>query len=55
MDGLFAAAFGITMFAAWLTHVIHCFTTEAWGLLIGGAIFFPVAIVNGIGIWFGFW
>lgn len=41
--------------AAWLTHIVHCFTTEAWGLLIGGAIFFPIAIVNGVGIWFGFW
>ena len=43
------------LFAAWLTHVIHCFQAEAWGLLIGGAIFFPVAVVNGIGIWLGLW
>ena len=27
----------------------------AWGFLIAGAIFFPVAIVHGVGIWFGFW
>ena len=40
---------------AWLTHVVHCINTEAWGLLIGGAIFFPIAIVNGIGIWLGVW
>jgi hypothetical protein len=55
MDGFFAFIFAITMVAAWLTHVIHCFVTEAWGLLIGGAIFFPIAIVNGVGLWFGFW
>lgn len=41
--------------AAWVTHLIVCFTAEAWGFLIAGAIFFPVAIVHGIGIWFGAW
>ena len=55
MDSFFALGLFVTLAAAWLTHVVHCFTTEAWGLLIGGAIFFPVAIVNGIGIWFGLW
>jgi len=39
-------------FAAWLTHVISCFADEAWGLLIAGALMFPVAVVNGIYIWF---
>ena len=39
-------------FFAWLTHVIHCFMIEAWGLLIAGALMFPIAIVNGIYIWF---
>jgi hypothetical protein len=59
MSDFIASVFGIgimlTSFAAWITHLIHCFTNEAWGLLIGGAIFFPVAIVNGIGLWFGWW
>ena len=41
--------------AAWFTHVIHAFMDESWLLLIAGAIFFPVAIVNGTGIWFGAW
>lgn len=43
------------VFASWLTHIVHCFQTEAWGLLIAGAIFFPIGIINGIGLWFGFW
>lgn len=41
--------------AAWLTHVIVCLATGAWGFLLVGAFFFPIAIVHGIGIWFGAW
>lgn len=41
--------------AAWFTHLYTCFTEQAWGFLIGGAIFFPVAWVHGTGIWFGVW
>lgn len=41
--------------AAWFQHVYTCFTQEAWGFLIAGAIFFPVAMVHGIGIWLGVW
>ncbi len=41
--------------AAWFTHLYTCFTDERWGFLIAGAIFFPVAIIHGIGIWFGIW
>lgn len=39
--------------AAWITHVITCLLEGAWGFLIAGAIMFPIAIVHGIGIWFG--
>ena len=45
----------IASLAAWLTHVITCFSDERWGFLIAGALFFPIAIVHGIGIWFGAW
>jgi hypothetical protein len=45
--------FGATLFAAWLTHVIICLAAGAWGYLIAGAIFFPVAIVHGVMLWFG--
>ena len=41
--------------AAWITHLVRCFTEEQWGFLIGGAIFFPIAVVDGFGIWFGVW
>lgn len=46
--------FFITMFAAWLTHVIVCFKDDSWGFLIAGALFFPIAMVHGIGMWLGF-
>lgn len=41
--------------AAWLTHVFTCLADGEWGFLIAGALAFPIAIVHGIGIWFGFW
>jgi hypothetical protein len=40
---------------AWIQHLYTCFTEEYWGFLVAGAIFFPVAIVHGIGIWIGIW
>lgn len=46
---------GITIMLAWLTHVTVCLMHASWGFLIAGAIFFPVGIVHGIGIWFGAW
>lgn len=42
-------------FAAWLTHIIDCFKDSEWGFLLVGALFFPLAVIHGIGIWFGFW
>lgn len=50
-----ALILAITCFGSWLTHVITCFSDERWGFLIAGALFFPIAIVHGIGIWFGAW
>jgi len=46
---------GLASLAAWFTHLYVCFTTAKWGFLVAGAIFFPVAIVHGVGIWFNFW
>jgi hypothetical protein len=43
----------LLLIVAWLTHVITCLMDASWGFLIAGAIFFPVGIVHGIGIWFG--
>ncbi len=59
MWGLVTALFyiAVTMIplAAWITHLTVCFQQNRWGFLVAGAIFFPVAIVHGIGIWFGWW
>jgi hypothetical protein len=46
---------GLVSFAAWLTHVIVCIKAASWGFLIAGAIFAPVAVVHGVGVWFGAW
>ena len=55
LGSLIGWAVGLAMLAAWLTHLYVCFTDERWGFLIAGALFFPVAIIHGIGLWFGLW
>jgi hypothetical protein len=55
LGALLGLAFGVACFAAWLTHLYVCFNNARWGFLIAGAIFFPIAIVHGVGIWFGVW
>jgi hypothetical protein len=47
-------ALAIVVFAAWITHVITCIAAAAWGALIAGALLFPVAIIHGVMIWFGY-
>lgn len=47
--------FMLVSIPAWLTHVVVCFKDGSWGFLIAGAIAAPVAVVHGIGIWFGVW
>ena len=51
--GLLSLAFIVWFFGAWGTHILVCLQDGSWGFLIAGAIFFPVAIVHGTGIWFG--
>ena len=41
--------------ASWLTHVITCLSDASWGFLIAGALFFPVAVIHGTGVWLGVW
>lgn len=48
------AIVGLTV-VAWFTHIFVCLKTAAWGFLIAGAIFFPIGIIHGFGIWFGAW
>jgi len=43
---------GLTCFAAWLTHIITCFSDGLWDFLIAGAIMFPIGIIHGIWLWF---
>jgi hypothetical protein len=47
--------FVIWVIAAWITHIIVCLKTAAWGFLIAGAIVFPIAWIHGTGAWFGAW
>jgi hypothetical protein len=51
--GFLGIAIFLIAIAAWFTHVIVCLKTASWAFLVAGAIFFPVAIVHGVGIWFG--
>lgn len=55
MSQFTAIAIILWIFASWLTHVIVCLQTSAWGFLIAGALVFPVANIHGTGIWFGWW
>ena len=54
-EGELILIIAIWAIAAWFTHLYVCFTEEAWGFLIGGALFFPIAMVHGTGLWFGAW
>ena len=55
LTGILMIAFFLGSFAAWATHLYVCFNTDRWGFLIAGALFFPVAMIHGVGLWFGFW
>lgn len=46
---------GLAVFGGWLQHLFTCFNQHLYGFLIAGAIFFPVAIIHGWGIWLGLW
>ena len=55
LGGLFMILLIGASTAAWFTHLLVCFSDDRWGFLIAGAIMFPIAIVHGVGIWFGAW
>lgn len=52
---LFSVFVVLAGIAAWATHIIVCLRDGEWGFLIAGALFFPVAIIHGIGCWVGAW
>lgn len=53
--GLGYLAVVIAAIAAWITHVVVCIKTASWLFLIAGAIFAPVGVIHGVGVWFGVW
>lgn len=53
MERLIGVAVFVAIVAAWLTHIFVCLKAGSVGFLIAGAIFFPIAIIHGVGIWFG--
>lgn len=55
LAGLAGFAFFAAMVLAWFTHIITTIGAGAWGLLIAGALLFPIGIIHGVGIWFGAW
>jgi hypothetical protein len=46
---------GLFGYAAWLTSIVFCAQANMRPLLVASAVFFPVGIVHGIGVWFGGW
>jgi hypothetical protein len=46
---------GMFSYAAWLTSIVSCATNGLRALLIVEAVFFPVGVVHGVGVWLGGW
>jgi hypothetical protein len=53
MEDLIGPALIMWILASWITHIVVCLKTAAWGFLIAGAIVFPIAWIHGTGVWFG--
>jgi hypothetical protein len=45
----------LTALGSWVTHVYTCLTNGDWGFLVAGALFFPIGMFHGAGIWLGIW
>jgi hypothetical protein len=43
------------MYSAWLTSIVFCAANGHRPLLIAAAIFFPIGVVHGFGVWLGDW
>jgi hypothetical protein len=41
----------LLVFAAWVTHVFVCLGSGAWFTLLFGAVFFPIGVIHGFGVW----
>lgn len=45
----------LIIIGTWLTHIVSCLAYGTWGFLVAGALFFPIGIIHGAGIWLGVW
>jgi hypothetical protein len=45
----------VLCYAAWLTSIVFCAANGLRPLLVADAVFFPVGIVHGLGVWCGGW
>ncbi len=45
----------ISTIPAWITHVVVCIKAETWIFLLAGAVFAPIGVIHGWGVWFGAW
>jgi len=54
LGSIFGIVIGLASIGAWLTHIVTCITTEAWILLLMGAVVFPVGIIHGAMVWLGY-
>ena len=55
MSDFFGGIIGFSLIAVCASALFVCFSDDRWGFLIAGALMFPIAIVHGVGIWFGAW
>lgn len=54
MPTLIAIILWVLIIASWFTHIVTCLATGMWGFLIAGALLFPIGIIHGVMIWFGY-
>jgi hypothetical protein len=55
LAALMVMAVALPSVAAWSQHLYTCGAEDRWAFAALGAILFPIGIVHGTGVWFGFW
>jgi hypothetical protein len=46
---------GAACYAAWLTSTVFSGVAGHYPLLVAAALFCPIGVVHGVGVWFGGW
>ncbi len=54
MKELIGGLIGLSLIAAWITHIVVGISAKAWLFLIFGALMAPVAVIHGYATWLGF-